>query len=450
MLFRSITAPTLATMVLLAPSLSYAEQDLTPEQQYQHYLHLALQGDPWQTASEFREQGLRARGQAADALPDPRVSVNLANIPVDTFALNQEAMTQLSVGVTQMLPRGDSLAIAANALSAEADAEPSRRLERQAQIAKTFALKWIAALQANYSASQIRQETHLFTQLSDTVQANYEVVANDTSQYDVISAEVMLAELDDRLNRLDIAGTNAITSLAALLPETQQWKLAELTFDGDVLPWLRKQSQLPASLPSTSELRQDSTYAHLLAHPTVAVKQQAIEVSDWQRKQVEQSFEPQWGVSASYALRQDAPNGQDRANFFSIGMNVDVPLFSKAARDPQLSAAKSKTESLKTDVRLTVQQMHGELINLLSQWQQLEQRRERFESTIIPLRTQHSEAAINAYTRDNAPFKDVLESKIKLLEAKLSLADILAQMASLSVQTRYLWHPVSLTQQEVQ
>ncbi len=450
MLFRSITAPTLATLVLFAPVVSHAAQDATPEQLYQYYLDLALKRDPWQTASAYREQGLRARGEAADALPDPRVSVNLANIPLDTFALNQEAMTQLSVGVTQMLPRGDSLVIAANTLSAEADAEPSRRLERQAQIAKTFALKWIAALQANYSASQIRNETHLFTQLSDIVQANYEVVANDTSQYDVISAEVMLAELDDRLNRLDIAGTNAITSLAALLPQAQQWQLAELSFNGDVLPWLRKYSQLPASLPSTAELKLESTYSHLMAHPTVTVKQQAIEVSDWQRKQVEQSFEPQWGVSASYALRQDAPNGQDRANFFSVGINVDVPLFSRDTRDPQLSAAKAKTESLKTNVRLTVQQMHGELLNALLQWQQLDQRRERFESTIIPLRTQHSEAAINAYTRDSAPFKDVLESKIKLLEAKLSLADILAQMASLSVQTRYLWQPISLTQQDVQ
>ncbi len=34
-----------------------------------------------------------------------------ANFPTDSFNINQEPMTQLTVGVSQMFPRGDSLAL---------------------------------------------------------------------------------------------------------------------------------------------------------------------------------------------------------------------------------------------------------------------------------------------------------------------------------------------------
>jgi hypothetical protein len=60
-------------------------------------------------------------------LPDPKVSLGIMNLPTDTWDLDQEGMTQLKVGVSQMFPRGDSLEIKKDQLQIESTKFPLLR-----------------------------------------------------------------------------------------------------------------------------------------------------------------------------------------------------------------------------------------------------------------------------------------------------------------------------------
>lgn len=100
-----------------------AEQPQLPQ-----LLSQALSQDYALAQSRHSEQAISAQRDAVQLLPDPRVSVGMLNVPVDGFALDEQAMTQLKVGVSQMLPRGDSVELARNALSARAAEHPARRL----------------------------------------------------------------------------------------------------------------------------------------------------------------------------------------------------------------------------------------------------------------------------------------------------------------------------------
>ena len=71
----------------------------------------AIGSDPWLNGSRYREDTLASESISASTLPDPKVSLMAANFPTDSFDINQEPMTQLTVGVSQMFPRGDSLAL---------------------------------------------------------------------------------------------------------------------------------------------------------------------------------------------------------------------------------------------------------------------------------------------------------------------------------------------------
>ena len=62
---------------------------------------LAQSADPWLDQSRHREKAAVAQSIAAGALPDPIVSVNIANLPVDSFDFGQEPMTQLQVQASQ-------------------------------------------------------------------------------------------------------------------------------------------------------------------------------------------------------------------------------------------------------------------------------------------------------------------------------------------------------------
>ena len=73
-------------------------------------LRLAVAADPWLVGSQYREEALLSEATAAGSLPDPKLNIAAGNLPLDTFDVNQEAMTQFTVGVSQAFPRGDSRA----------------------------------------------------------------------------------------------------------------------------------------------------------------------------------------------------------------------------------------------------------------------------------------------------------------------------------------------------
>ena len=78
---------------------------------FEKAVSLAQKNDPWLTANQYSEDALQSMSIAAGSYADPLMSLGFANVPTDSFDLNQEAMTQIKVGITQVFPRGDSLAL---------------------------------------------------------------------------------------------------------------------------------------------------------------------------------------------------------------------------------------------------------------------------------------------------------------------------------------------------
>ena len=91
----------------------------------------ALAASPNLARANARTQALAAKVPQAGALPDPRLSLNAMNVPTDTFRLDQEAMTQMQLGLTQAFPfpgkrRLKGKAAAEMAQAAGADSEEVR------------------------------------------------------------------------------------------------------------------------------------------------------------------------------------------------------------------------------------------------------------------------------------------------------------------------------------
>ena len=53
---------------------------------------------------EYRAAGFEQESIAESSLPDPKLKLGVMNLPTDSFDLEQEAMTQLQVGVIQAFP----------------------------------------------------------------------------------------------------------------------------------------------------------------------------------------------------------------------------------------------------------------------------------------------------------------------------------------------------------
>ena len=85
---------------------------------------MALQNNPGLQAHGQQAQAMRAIPAQVGSLPDPILSLNALNLPVDSFSTSQENMTQMQVGLSQPLPFPGKLGLrkqAAEQLAAAAD-----------------------------------------------------------------------------------------------------------------------------------------------------------------------------------------------------------------------------------------------------------------------------------------------------------------------------------------
>jgi len=92
---------------------------------------------------------LRQRMEAAAAvpsqvgsLPDPRISLGAVNVPVDTFAFDQEPMTQVLVGVTQPLPFPGKLGLRRQLAESEAAAAVDSMQEARLRLVRDVRSSW--------------------------------------------------------------------------------------------------------------------------------------------------------------------------------------------------------------------------------------------------------------------------------------------------------------------
>lgn len=123
----------LSTSFFLLAQNALAHPTLTLKQVEQ----IALQSAPALSQSRHNEESLRQAAVAAGQLPDPKLHVGVMSVPVDTFSLTQENMTQVQVGLAQMFPKGQSLSIKSRQKIVLASAEHFGGLNTKAVIRLT-------------------------------------------------------------------------------------------------------------------------------------------------------------------------------------------------------------------------------------------------------------------------------------------------------------------------
>ncbi|MBL3534724.1 MAG: TolC family protein, partial [gamma proteobacterium endosymbiont of Lamellibrachia anaximandri] len=103
---------------------------------------LALQGNPGLAEIEARAEAAAQRPSQVGALPDPVLSLNAANLPLDSFDLTQEAMTQFQVGISQKLPWSGKFELRAEAARLAALGKQDKAREARLMLARDVRRSW--------------------------------------------------------------------------------------------------------------------------------------------------------------------------------------------------------------------------------------------------------------------------------------------------------------------
>lgn len=468
-MFKNIILPTyfrhysvrlilsIVTTIFIFNSLANAQQSSfsvlkTPISQtkslsLKHAIEFAQKNDPWLTGNKHQQQAIESMSTAALTLPDPKMSIGVNNLPTNGFDFSQEAMTQFKVGVSQVFSRGDSLAIKHQQLRTSSEAYPYQRQDRNAKVAVTVGGLWLDAFKAQQSIALIEKNRALFDQLTDIAQINYASTSGKTRQQDIIRAQLELTRLEERLDLFAGQQSKYHGMMSQWLVNIDTEKLTAnseqslnhtAVFKVDInLPDISLLN--PTLVSKNSRLTPSKLADKLTGHPSILALDKKIAATKTGIHLAEQAYKPEWGVNASYGYRDDEPNGASRADFFSIGVTFDLPIFTENKQNMTVKSAISQAESVKTEKLLLIRQLISSFNSAKGRYLRIQKRKSLYQDKLLPQIHDQAEASLSAYTNDNGNFAEVVRSRIAVLNAEIDHINLLVEEQKLKLSLNYIF-----------
>jgi outer membrane protein TolC len=415
----------------------------------EHAVELAQTLDPWLVGNQRSQDAVESQAVAAGTLPDPRMSVAVANLPTDTFDFDQEAMTQFKVGVSQMFPRGDSRALQRKKLQLMSTQFPYQRENRVASVAVTVTQLWFDVYKAQQSIALIEGDRALFEQLADVVQIGYSAALGRSRQQDVVRAQLELTRLEDRLSVLrqqqEVAQGHLSEWLSAQFTEAYGIssdpfpRVTSVTVDSNLPQLALLDSGRPglglSGLDHGASLQQLAVL--FSRHPSVLAIDSRIKASGADIELAEQKYKPEWGVNMSYGYRDSNPMGQARADFLSVGVSFDMPLFTANRQDREYRASISRSEAVKAEKWLLLRKMIAAFETGQARLSHLDERKQLYHKLLLPQMEDQAEASLSAYTNDEGDFAEVMRARIAWLNARIDELGIAVDRQKTIAQLNY-------------
>lgn len=385
----------------------------------------AVEDDNWLVANEQHELALREEAVYAGQLPDPRMTVGLANLPVNTLDFNQEPMTQFRVGVSQSFPGGNRLALEAQQKSLQGDVNPYLRADRRAWVKMIVTNLWLDSFLAQQSLALINRDRGFFEQLVAVTDARYRNAAGPARQQDLIRAELELIRLDDRLASLRLQLDNSKEQLAQWLPV--QWLERDLDA---ALPRLPDPGIRVASLREAAEAFRD--------HPRVRALDKEIEARNTGVELAQESYKPGFSVGGSYGYRDDGPMGIVRDDFISLEVSIDLPLFTEKRQRPRVEAASYRASASRTERTLLLKEMFADYRRAAARLEVLDERKALYEDRLLGSTAALTASVMAAYTADEGDFEEVMRANIEALNTTIDALAIDVETQKVRARLEYL------------
>jgi outer membrane protein TolC len=426
MIYKSL----LITSLIISSSFSLGFEELATSNKdnltLEKAVELSLRNDPWLLGNQYSQNAIENKSISVGTYADPKITISAGNLPTDTFNTKQEAMTQLNIGVSQIFPRGDSLEIKQEQLSLQASQFPFQREDRKAKTVMQVTQLWLEAFKAQESIALIEKDYSLFSQLADIAESSYASTRGKTKQQDIIRAQLELTRLDDRLTRLKQQKDMYLSKLSEWIYDFSNDK----QLNKNLLESLNL--KLPNTLPSISlfskkfkEKKDDQAVLEEFSnHPVIKSIEQKIKAISKDINLAREEYKPQFGLNASYGLRDKDLKGNSRSDLFSLGVSFDIPIFTKNKQDRDLQAAILKTKSVRTEKLLELRKLYTSYLATKANFERLQEREKLYDGKLLSEMNDQAEASLTSYTNDVGDFSEVVRSRISELNAKIDALNI--------------------------
>ncbi len=386
----------------------------------------ALESHPSLDAVNRRIDAATARIPQAGALPDPTLMVGVMNLPLPDLDPSMEGMTMLGIEYGQRLPpRGLRGVMEAEARAEVGISEAEReilRWELRTRLSEAY-FELLLVEEALEVHHRTRASLEAFSATARTAYAR-----GTAPQQDILRAQTEISALEEHLAELRQRRGTALAEVNSLLGRASREEVAptipsrlRALLAGDpgrgMLSDHLSGGELGAGFPSVAELESlalASRPERARARSRAEAAGQAVEAARIQRR-------PGVALTGGYAMRSG------RADFFSLGVMVELPLFRGRKQDQAVVEAEHLRDAevhdegaLAREIRNQVAATHSELVRAREQVILLEE-------GVIPQARASVDAAASAYRAGEGDFLRVMEAQTLLYRNEIQLVHLVAE-----------------------
>ncbi|MDT8407056.1 MAG: TolC family protein [Methylococcales bacterium] len=361
-------------------------------------LALAVADNPNLAQLQARAKALAAIPSQVDALPDPTLSLKALNLPVDSFDIGQEAMTQLQFGLTQTLPFPGKRELTAQAAQFDAAAASRDIDEARTQLLHSVSQSWWALWYLDHVLEIIEANQALLKQFVDIALTQYQV--GEGLQQDVLLAQLEQSQLLNQKLQFTGARQQTLARLNALLNRPS---------DTPITPPPQPDKALPTLLPEAQLLTRAEQHRAQLA-----ARHAQVQAAQARLQRAEQDYYPDLTLGIAYGVRDNTPAQTARADFLSVQMSVNVPVFFAAKQDQQVVQRSQELARQKYLLQDQWNQIRADIASAASRFQQAKSQVTLFKTGIIPQARQTVASMLAGYQVGKVDFLNLVRSQIAL------------------------------------
>ena len=372
-------------------------------------INVALSNDGNRQQYSAQSAAMRETGVASSTLMDPKLKVGFGGLPVDSFKFDDDPMTNISVGLMQQFERGSTLDLQQKKANQQADGAAFQVENREREVANNITQLWLELGYQQTAHAILTENRTLMKEMERFIQTNYSIGKSEAQ--DLLNAQLQVTKLDEKLQANAQMQRRIITQLSEWLGS--DWLSANQSVRAiNQLDW--------STLDQLVNTDTTKHYQQLLQHPMVKMADVSISANQTQVELAEESYSPQFGVEVMYAYRQaENMRGEPASDLVSAYLTMDIPLFTGNRQDKNLASAQYQVGAAKSQKDTLLAQMNAKANALLVDRSNLEQRLERYQSTLLPQASARIKAVERGYQNNTAQFNDVITATTDELAIQL-------------------------------
>ena len=338
-------------------------------------------------------------------LPDPVLTLGLANLPTNSFSFTQEPMTGKIIGLSQAIPFPGKLGSTADVSEKGAEIVKQEINDAKNEIVKNISQNYYELIFVRKAIDVADENLKLLNEIAKVVRTNYTVAK--ASQQNLFKVELEITNLNDKIDELK----NKENSITAVI-NAQLLRPQDIHISTGNLPAIQYKKFTQEELDSLS----------VQNRPFLTGIQLAKEKAGLQEELAKYDYLPNFNISVQYSQRDRiAKTNTPLADFASFMVGISLPLNYGGKVSSKVEETEAMQDMYQEQYNLSLQMLNSNFGTAISKLNSLQDRIKLVEEAQLPQAQQTYSAALSSYQVGQIDFINVIDSQNRLYQVETNL-----------------------------